>query len=147
MTDAGTARSGGGVMGDAQPDLLAERYGRRPARSRRAGVLVAAAVAVLAALAWSGWVAVSAAREPVRWQSVGYAVRDAAGTDVIFDVSTRGDTAAVCTLEALNAGHAQVGRTDVGVPATGGATRRLTARIPTSERAVTGGVRACAPAR
>ena len=115
------------------------RYGRR---TRRAPVVAAAALLVLAALAWSAWVAISVASEPVRWADVGYQVHGDAEVTVSFDVTVRHGAGAVCTVQALNARHAEVGRRDVRVAGTG--TVRVTSVLPTSELAVTGLVKTCA---
>ena len=108
-------------------------------------MVVAAALLVLAALAWGAWVAVSVAREPVRWADVGYQVHGDAEVTVSFDVTVRHGSGAVCTVQALNAQHAEVGRRDVRVSGPG--TVRVTSVLPTSERAVTGVVKACATLR
>ena len=105
-------------------------------------MVAAAALLALAALAWSAWVAISVAREPVRWADVGYQVHGDAEVTVSFDVTVRHGSGAVCTVQALNAQHAEVGRRDVRVAGPG--TVRVTSVLPTSERAVTGVVKTCA---
>src|SRR5262249_28177023 len=117
----------------------AGRYGRR---TRRTPVIAAAALLVLAALAWSAWGAISGARQPVRWADGGCQVHGDAEVSVSCDVTVRHGSGAVCTVQALNAQHAEVGRRDVRVAGPG--TVRVTSVLPTSERAVTGVVKACA---
>jgi hypothetical protein len=132
----------------AGQDALSERYGRRrPTPRGRRVTVVAAVLALLAGVGWSAWVARSAADRQVHWESVGYDVRSDTVTVVTFDVTTRGGIRAVCTVEALNASRAEVGLLDVRVGRTDGTTVRASATVPTSERAVVGGVRGCAPTR
>ena len=122
------------------------RYGpqRRPVDRR---VLVGAALAVvLVAVAWFAWVAFGPGRTQVHFLDLGAKVVDDTTTTVTFEVQKRPGSTAVCTVRALNAGFAEVGLVDVRVgPAAKGAVT-VTATVPTSERAVSGNVKACAPA-
>jgi hypothetical protein len=123
-----------------------DRYGRTatPAQGRRR-LAAAAALLLTLAVGWAAWAAVQQSGDGVAWNDVGYRVRSPAAVEVTFDVSVPdAGMPVVCTLRALNAGHAVVGLIDVGVtPATAG-TLRLTRSVPTSETAVTGVVKACA---
>lgn len=135
--DAAGSTSGG-------PRRPQGRYGpARPPADRR--VLVAAAVAVVAAaVAWFAWVAFGPGRPQVHTLDIGYEVLDDTTTTVTFEVQKPASASAVCTVRALNSGFAEVGLTDVRVgPAQDGAVT-VTARVPTSERAVSGNVKACA---
>ena len=120
------------------------RYGpaRRPVDRR---VLLAAALtAALVAVAWFAWVAFGPGRTQVHYLDLGAQVVDDTTTTVTFEVQKAPSATAVCTVRALNSGFAEVGLVDVRVgPADEGAVT-VTATVPTSERAVSGNVKACA---
>lgn len=147
MTPADAAAhdaAGRPAQGPTGPRRPEGRYGpSRPPVDRR--LLVAAAVAVvLAAVGWFAWVAFGPGRTQVHTLDIGYEVVDETTTKVTFEVQKPASAAAVCTVRALNSGFAEVGLTDVRVgPAADGAVT-VTATVPTSERAVSGNVKACA---
>ena len=133
---------------DASPSPAvrpAERYGDGPSPRRR---LVLGGVVVLAAvfLAWVVWAGLHLAQREVRWSDVGYDVVDDTTVEVTFTVVKDPGSSAVCTIEALNARHAQVGlaTVEIGPADERGVVR--TATVRTAERAVTGVVDRCAPA-
>ena len=136
-------------MTDSMPRTttdLADRYGRRrPGRPgrRRAG-LAAAAVLLVAALGWAGWVAFGPGNA-VRWQDLGLTVVDDGYATLAFDVTTDPGRVAVCTVRMFNSGMTEVGRIDVTVGPAAQRTFRVTASVPTFELAASGTVRACAP--
>ena len=134
--------------GEQRAARLDDRYGRTPAVQRRRWLAGFAAVGIALGVGFSAWVGLSVGARPLRYQDLGYHVVDASATEVTFAVTFvrgPGAPAAVCTLRALNAGHAEVGLKDVRVESTA-ATVTLTARVPTSEQAVTGLVKGCAVA-
>ncbi|MBD3778759.1 MAG: DUF4307 domain-containing protein [Micrococcales bacterium] len=120
------------------------RYGRPPT-SRRA---TRAAVAVLAVLGLAVvvWLGVGQARTPVRWDEVGFRVDGPTSTEVTFDVTKDPDATAVCRVQALSEGYAEVGVRTVEVGPAGTRTQRVTATILTAEQAVTAVVESCEPA-
>jgi hypothetical protein len=153
--DPGARVTDGDTAATARPaQSLDERYGRRPrggpGRSRRARVLLAAAGGLVAALAlgWGAWVSYHVTDKPVTWQDVGFDVVADDVTRVTFDVRFANDVPAggeaVCTLRALSRSMAEVGLTDVRVGPASRRDLRVSAEIPTSERAVTGMVKECA---
>jgi hypothetical protein len=93
---------------------------------------------------WAAWIAWSGAEQRVGWTDIGFEVVDAGTTRITFEVDRHPGAEVVCTVRALNAGFAEVGRLDVVVPASEVRTAREEATIPTSEKAVTGTVKACA---
>jgi hypothetical protein len=120
------------------------RYGpaRRPADRR---VLVAAALAVVLVLvAWFAWVAFGPGRTQVHFLDLGAQVVDDTTTTVTFEVQKQASATAVCTVRALNAGFAEVGLVDVRVGPGAKDAVTVTATVRTSERAVSGNVKACA---
>ena len=131
---------------DAGPRRPEGRYGpARPPLDRR--VLVAAALAVvLAAVAWFAWVAFGPGRTQVHYLDLGSKVVDDTTTTVTFEVQKQPSATAVCTVRALNSGFAEVGLLDVRVGPSAQGAVTVTATVPTSERAVSGNVKACAPA-
>jgi Domain of unknown function (DUF4307) len=130
-----------------------ERYGRRapgPTPGGRRRLLIAGVVALVVVLAWISWVTLI--RHPqLNWQDVGYDVRSDAQVVVTFDVTftLRGGSragrppSAICTVQAMNELHTEVGLKDVRVTAGPGGRVRAVVTLPTSERATTGLVKDC----
>jgi hypothetical protein len=135
-----------GVAGIGGP-ALRDRYGRTAGpRRRRALIVLAAGVAGLT-VGWAAWVAGTRGDPEVRWQLLGFKVRSDAEVAVTFtvwfDSTVEPGADGVCTLEAQNELHSTVGLKDVQVgPASDGPVR-VTATLPTSERATNGLVTAC----
>jgi Domain of unknown function (DUF4307) len=138
-------------MGAIVSTLLQERYGRAARPARRLLLLAIVAAGLALALGFIGWVTILK-RPDVTWQDLSFNVRSDAETQVTFDVaiSSRARSAApggrpvvICTVHALNQMQTEVGLQDVRV-ATGPQGRaRATVVLDTSERAVTGLVKAC----
>jgi hypothetical protein len=129
-----------GVTGPRRP---AGRYGPdRPGPNRR--LAAAAAVgAVLLAVGWFAYLAFGPGDRGVHVLDLGYRVTADTSIEVTFEVQKDPGATAVCRVRALNLGFAEVGLSDVRVgPADDGATT-LTAVVPTTERAVSGNVKAC----
>jgi uncharacterized protein (DUF58 family) len=120
------------------------RYGPASTRRgpRRAVVVTLLAVVVAAAIAVLVWFGL-AQSTGVDVETYGYQVKDAQSVEVTFSVTTRPGTAVVCTLEALNDAHAQVGSKDVQIPAAEDEVTRYTVTVATAERAVTGVADSC----
>jgi len=76
-------------------------------------------------------------------ETYGYSVKDAQSVSITFSVTTKPGTPVVCTLEALNDAHAQVGSKDVKIPAADQQVVQYTATVATAERAVTGVADSC----
>lgn len=130
-------------MPDTVPVALpAGRYGGTTRRGRVTMWALGGTMALLL-VAWAAWVAVGVARQPVQWSDAIAAARPDGSVEVTFQVTIKPGRTAVCTVEALNVGFDRVGVVDVTVgPAI---TERITVRaiVPTSERAVSGDVKAC----
>lgn len=129
-----------GAGGPRRPE---GRYGppRRPVDPR---TVVAAGTAVaLLAVTWFGYVAFGPSRARVHTLDVGYRVVSDSGVRVTFEVQKARAATAVCTVRALNAGFAEVGLLDVRVGPSPGDAVTVTAEVPTTERAVSGNVKAC----
>lgn len=125
---------------DARPD----RYGAAPRRLGRRGWFVLASITLACAIGWAAWVAWSGNNDRVGWTDVSFEIVDSGTTRMTFEVDRHPGREVVCTVRALNAGFAEVGRLDVVVLPSDVRTARGEATIPTSERAVTGTVKACA---
>jgi hypothetical protein len=131
--------------------LVQERYGRRTTPRRRLALLAVAGLVVILALAFIGWITVLQ-RPGVNWQDISFDVRSDAQVQVTFDVdfssrarsaATDGRPTAICTVHALNQVQTEVGLQDFRVQAGPKGRARATVVLPTSERAVTGLVKAC----
>ncbi len=123
-----------------------ERYGARPASppARRRRLAVLAVVLGAVGVAYAAWFAVSTAGA-VSFTTTGYEHLDEDATlRVSFSVTRPAGSVAVCEVEALSSGAAQVGLRSVTVPASPETTVVVTADVRTSERAVTGQVSSCA---
>lgn len=119
------------------------RYGTPRALSRPVAIVLGGVLATLLT-AWAAWVGLTAGTQPVRWSTMGATIVDETRTDVTFEVTMDRGRRAVCTVRALNAQQTVVGLLDVTIGPSPGDTLVVTTRVPTIERATTGGVRACA---
>jgi hypothetical protein len=138
-------------MGGFVSTLQQERYGR-PSTPRRRLILLAVGALVLAlTLGFVAWVTVIK-RPDVNWQDLSYDVRSDSQVVVTFDLtfSSRAVSrapgrrpTAICTVHALNQVQTEVGLQDFRVEAGPKGRARATVTLPTSERAVTGLVKAC----
>lgn len=126
------------------PRRPAGRYGDRPAtaRSRRRALMGVGAVLVLVAVLYAAWVAASSLGG-VSFATLGYSHLDGGRLRVDFTVTRPAGSTAVCEVEALSSGAAQVGLTSVEVPPSPEDTTRVSAEVRTSERAVTGRPTSC----
>lgn len=99
------------------------------------------AVAGMAAVAV--WFGVAATSGRVQWVYTGHDVVSATQVDVRFDLRRDPLRPVVCRLEAQDASHTVVGRTQVQVDAAPGSPSRHVASVQTATEAVTGYVDAC----
>lgn len=130
--------------GSPAPRRPAGRYGPEPRRmSRRTATTLAAAV-VAAAVGWAAWISFGPGNKGVSFVEVGYKLPSDTSVEVTFEVSKAPDRTAVCTVRALNNGFAEVGLVDVRVGPSAKRSTTVRAVVPTSERAVSGNVKACA---
>ncbi|PJI94172.1 DUF4307 domain-containing protein [Luteimicrobium subarcticum] len=119
------------------------RYGpERTSTGRRwrLAALVACAVVALGAVSWLG---LHHSEPTVSFQNYGYSNVTAESVDVTFDVTVAQGTAVVCTIDASNALHAQVGTLDASLPASDQDTTRYTVTVRTTEKPVNGVVDSC----
>jgi hypothetical protein len=128
-----------------------ERYGRRVTPGRRRLLIALAALVLATSLGFIGWVTVIK-RPDLNWQDLSFDVRSDAQVTVTFDVmfSSRATKAApdgrprgICTVQALNELQTEVGHQDVPIQAGPKGRARVTVTLATSEKAVTGLVKAC----
>jgi hypothetical protein len=130
--------------------VVQDRYGRQNTPGRRRLLLGVGAVALVASLAFVGWLSLFG-RASVNWDDIGFHVLSDAQVEVTFDAnfSRSGDgndrPRAICTIQALNSLGTEVGLQDVTVQAGPGGRVRATVTMQTSERATTGLVKSCAP--
>lgn len=128
---------------DAATDRHADRYGGPLVGRRTARVLVALAAAVF--LAVVAFVGLQAASDPVRFEVLSYEHRAEDVIAVDYLVTMDPGTEATCTIQALNAGRAQVGFVETTIPAQD--TRRSAhhVEISTQGEAVSAEIIGCSP--
>ncbi|MGC5166932.1 DUF4307 domain-containing protein [Luteimicrobium sp. DT211] len=120
------------------------RYGSAPTGPgrRRTVLIVVLSVVVAAAIGVLVWFGLAQGTS-VSVETYGYSVKDAQSVEVTFSVTAKSGTPVVCTIEALNDAHAQVGSKDVQIPAADEQVTQYTTTVATSERAVTGVADSC----
>ena len=125
----------------ADAHTLAARYGG-PALSPR---LVRGLVIVLAVLflALIGWMGLRFANVDVRAETISYEHTDSDRLTVTFQVTMRPGTEALCRVQALDDGRAQVGFVEVPIPAQDSSRSVHTVQIATQGHAVSGSVLGC----
>ena len=136
-----------GTCADPAADLLAQRYGRRPAGARTRAprsLTVSVAVITLLGVALAGWVAVSQSRIAVRWDHEEFTALDDGRSQVRFTVETDPGRRVVCTVRIFNPGLTEVGHVDVEAGPSAARSFVVTAVVPTFELGTSGAVRACA---
>lgn len=112
-----------------------------PAQRRRWWLVGGLAVAVMVALAV--WFGLSATVGRVHWVATGHQVVSDAQVDVRFDLRRDPGRAVVCQLEAQDASHAVVGRTEVTVGPSPESPSRHVETVRTASPAITGYVERC----
>ena len=122
--------------------MLDERYGRRPAGSRRWGIWVAIAVgAVIAAL--FAWMTIAAAAESVDADTTGFRLVDDRTVEVTFQFTAPPGRGVACAVEAQDEEHGTVGWKVVEFEATDTHGQAHRATLPTTAVATTGFVNNC----
>ncbi len=120
-----------------------DRYGAAPRRMSRRTATVLAVAAITLAVALIALITFGNPQK-VAWQDAAFKVQGDAAVTVTFAVTMKPGTTAVCTVQALNIRFSEVGRVDVVVGPSKDKVVTSTVTIPTSERANTGTVKACA---
>lgn len=129
-------------MGVVDPEIMARRYGRRPARPR--GALVASLVAAALLLGYVVWYAAETVSRPsLETRNVAVAVVDDATVRLTFHVMTEPGTTAECTARAVNASFAEVGVREVTVGPVTEALTTVTTEITTVEPATSAELVGC----
>ena len=99
-------------------DLMAVRYGKKPAgRPNRTRIIAMASALVAVFLTWAIWVSVDNANQ-VKSQDLGYEILSAQQASVRFAVQSPAGPA-VCAVQILNQGFAVVGYKEVPIEASG----------------------------
>ncbi|MDQ3307548.1 MAG: DUF4307 domain-containing protein [Actinomycetota bacterium] len=121
---------------------LQERYGVRPAASRRVTVALVSVVAALG-LGWLGWAAWSQATPDVSAALRSFDVVSPHEVEVVIDVHRASGDAVRCDVSAQADDHSVVGEDDVVVPAGDQGDLRISVTLRTSRRATIATVGNC----
>ncbi len=121
---------------------LQERYGVRPAASRRVTVALVSVVAALG-LGWLGWAAWSQATPDVSAALRSFDVVSPHEVEVVIDVHRASGDAVRCDVSAQADDHSVVGEDDVVVPAGDQGDLRVSVTLRTSRRATIATVDNC----
>jgi Domain of unknown function (DUF4307) len=132
----------------AAPVFPPGRYGRRraPRRARWWVVAVVAAVAVVAGLALTLRLHQQYGAGAYDTELVRYTDVTDSQVVVHFRVNLPAGKSATCTVRARNRDGAEVGRAQVGVPASPDRRPLVSYRLATSQRPVSGEIQGCGPA-
>lgn len=117
------------------------RYGRRSARGRVTGVVIAIAVLVVAAVVWLVWAQPWSTQ--TFWKSTGYQIIDDRTIAVNWSVTLGEGETAMCAVAAQNPASAIVAWKVVEVVGTEQPTQAFSEQIRTTELADTGLVYRC----
>ncbi|WP_432561116.1 DUF4307 domain-containing protein [Kineococcus sp. SYSU DK003] len=133
--------------GEVPADVLAARYGRRPARVgrpwyRRPVPLAAAVLGALLVLAYGVWLAVDQSRGPA-YTEISHRIVDDRTAEIRFSVTRGAGVAVRCQVHALDDGSAEVGLLQVDIPASDDTEVQESVQVRTTSRAVTVGVESC----
>ena len=126
---------------EPKQDLLANRYGQKPAGDpKRFRIFAIVGVALMTIVAmWFGIANFS----PVSHRDVGFRVISQWQTEVEFEVTKPTDATVVCTIETLNNSYLTVGYLQVELGPSDFQTNRHKVSVNTTELAVTGLVDEC----
>jgi hypothetical protein len=132
---------------DVSPDVLAERYGRRPRgtgtpwyrRPVRLGLAILGAVLVLA---YGVWISVAQSQGPA-YSEISHRIVDDRTAEIRFSVTREPGTAVRCQVHALDDSSSEVGLLQVDIPATVDRDVQESVQVRTTSRAVTVGVESC----
>jgi len=105
---------------------------------------VAATVGILLGCAMAVWWGLASTMGTPSWTVLGYRVVDDRSVDVSYLVSRPTGRDVTCVIRAMDKGFGTVGLVEVHVPRSQGSSVRVTTRVRTTARAVTGVVRSCA---
>jgi hypothetical protein len=123
-------------------DLMASRYGHKPAKNSRLRISIAAAVLLTIFLAWAASVTFLAP-PTVKASVAAYQVVDSAHTTIRFTVLKPADKDAVCAARVLNKSYSVVGYREILVKASVDENKVLSTSVNTTEAGVTGLVDNC----
>lgn len=128
---------------DAEEEAAGRSGGTRldEGARRRWWIIGTAAVAVMTAMAV--WFGIEATAGRVHWVDTGHELVSDRQVDVRFDLRRDPDRAVTCRLEAQDASHAVVGRTEVTVGPTESSPSRHVESVETASPAITGYVSEC----
>jgi len=131
-------------MSTVPEPLAADRYGKRPRRTRKmAGYIVIAAIAGVMALGWAVTVMNYWSTDGLSAEVTGYRMDKAARVmTVTYDLHKPADKAVTCQVEATDVEHRPVGTRYVRTPA-GKSDVQVTSRFPYRGVPVTGQVQDC----
>ena len=124
---------------------IEERYGRSPARRRRARVLagiMGAAVLVVVG-AWVVWAGLFGPGASLGTRDLGYSLIGEDAVEVHYEVTAGAGASVSCALQALNSTFAIVGWKVIAIPPSDQGTRQFRETLRTSEPAVTGLIYRC----
>ena len=126
---------------ESNAELLADRYGQKPASNpKRLRIFAIAGVVLMTITAmWFGFANYS----PVSHQDVGFRVISQWQTEVDFELTKPTDATVICSIEALNNSYLAVGYVQVKLGPSDFRTNRHTVSLNTTELAVTGLVDEC----
>lgn len=132
---------------DLPPDVLAQRYGRRPRRTGRRWYrspvrLGAAIVGAVLVIAYGVWISV-AQSSGAAYQEISHTIVDDRTAQIRFSVTREPGTAVRCQVHALDDGSSEVGLLQVDVPASNERDVQESVQVRTTSRAVTVGVESC----
>ena len=128
-------------MSDRTSELLAQRYGQKPASNKKRNAFLAIFGVSLLTLSagYFGFANYSA----VSFNDIGYRVLSNTSVEVDFEVSKPLDSTVVCDVQALNNSYGVVGWKQVTIGPVTTITSALTITLITTEAAVTGLVDNC----
>lgn len=122
-------------------EQLHSRYGGPLVAPRTAKILIALLAALF--LLGVGWVGIRFADVDVRAETISYEHLSSDRISVTFQVTMRPGSTAVCQVQAMNDGRAQVGFVEVPIPAQESAQSLHSVEISTQGSAVSGSVLGC----
>jgi len=128
-------------------DVLAARYGRKPARRgrpwyRQPVKLVAAIVGAVLVLAYGVWLSIDLSRGPA-YTEISHEIIDDSTAQIRFSVTRGAGVAVRCQVHALNDSSSEVGLLQVDIPASDETEVQQSVQVRTTSRAVTVGVESC----
>jgi hypothetical protein len=126
-------------------DRLEDRYGRTRAGRRRGRLtaIAAAAVLVLAGVAWAVVTGVGGASNATDLQTTGFTIESDSAVTIGWIVTGDSGVPLVCAIEAQDPDGSVLGLVEVRVPVTGNPSRSGTTTVLTTRRADTGLIHSC----